>query len=74
MKNLIIAKIDGTKNDVDGVIVDGYPTVMYYGVGNNQNGEMYKDHLTVKKITKFLQDKMGDDFTYEGDIDEDTDL
>lgn len=73
MENLIIAQIDGTKNDVEGVIVDGFPTIYLYGVGNDQNGVAYGGELSVKGITKFLQKQMGDDFLHRASDDDTTD-
>ena len=42
MDDLIIAKMDGTANEVQGLKVGGYPTVMFYPKGNKKNPYDYK--------------------------------
>ena len=39
---MIIAKMDGTANEVQGLQVGGYPTVKFYPKGNKKNPYDYK--------------------------------
>jgi len=60
-EELIIAKIDGTANEVKGLVVDGFPTIYYYGK-DSTNAVHYNGALTKESIRKFLKKKMGDDW------------
>lgn len=67
MDNLKFARIDGTKNDVSGLIIEGYPSFYYYGVGENQRGVHFNGAYEVPVLTKFLQTQMGEDFMVDED-------
>lgn len=60
--NLLIAKIDGTKNEVPGVVVEGYPTFYYYPKGTSKKPIHYKGALNLKAMTAFLKKKLGEDW------------
>ena len=36
-KNLVIAKIDATAKDVEGIDIEGFPTIIFYQKSNKQN-------------------------------------
>jgi hypothetical protein len=59
---LIVTKIDGTKNEVQGVVIEGFPTVYLYPKGENQKPIHYNGRNTLKSIKKFLKKKMGSDW------------
>lgn len=73
MHNLKFAKIDATKNDVSGLLVEGYPSFYYYGIGENQRGVHYDGHYTADEMVKFLQVNMGEDYMVDEDHDHDGD-
>jgi len=67
--NLVIAKLDATANDVQGLAVKGYPTLNFYSMDEtNKNGKTYggerdiagfKDYLkkNSKAYQKYLENK-----------------
>lgn len=61
-EELIIAKIDGTKNEVQGLVVEGYPTLYYYPKGDKKKPVHYNGKTTVKAMTNFLKKKLGADW------------
>lgn len=69
MDHLVIAKIDGTKNDIEGVRIEGFPSIFYYGPGEDPEKVHYQGRLSKKGLTKFLKKQMGDAWTEEGTTD-----
>lgn len=69
LKNLKFTKIDGTKNDLDKIHVEGFPTLYYFGVGKNQNGVVFPGKFDQETLMKFIKRVMKDDFMTEGDVD-----
>jgi len=53
IKDLVIAKMDSTVNEVEGVEIKGYPTLKWYPKGNKK-GEDYNDGREVKDFKEFL--------------------
>jgi protein disulfide-isomerase A1 len=54
-KNLVIAKMDSTANEVDGVSVQGFPTIKYWPANNKSSPMDFNEERTVEGFTKFLQ-------------------
>ena len=55
---LLIAKIDGSENDVENISVSGFPTIMFFP-GNKKNKKPieYKGRRTTEDIIKFIKEK-----------------
>jgi len=51
--DIVIAKMDSTANEVEGVEIKGYPTLKWYPKGNKK-GEDYNDGREVKDFKEFL--------------------
>ncbi len=58
----MVSKIDGTTNEVTGVVVEGYPTILFYPKGENKKPIHYKGKNTEKAIISFLKKNMGADW------------
>lgn len=57
-KNLVIAKMDGTANEVDGLSVRGFPTLRFYPAGaKTTSGQEYTGGREFDDFVKFLEDK-----------------
>lgn len=54
--NLVIAKMDDTANDVDGVSIGGYPTLIYYHA-TNKSPIKFEGTRDEAGITEFLMDQ-----------------
>jgi len=57
--NLVIAKMDGTTNEVDGVSVRGFPTLKFYPAGPNKSraGEDYSGGRDLDALKSFVLSK-----------------
>ena len=57
-ENLVIAKIDGTANDLPPTMAyDGFPTVFFVPAGSDAKPEKYSGEREVKAFVKFLKEK-----------------
>ena len=52
---LIIAEMDGTKNEVENVRLDGFPTVKLYPAGKKNNPIDYEGKPNVEELLNFLK-------------------
>jgi len=55
--DVVIAKMDATANEVDGVSIQGFPTIKFYPKGNKQNPVDYDGERTEEGFIKYLQEK-----------------
>jgi protein disulfide-isomerase A1 len=55
-KNLIIAKMDSTANEVDTVSVQGFPTIKFWPANNKATPMDFNGDRTVEGFTKFLKE------------------
>lgn len=55
VKNLVIAKCDGTTNEIDGQPISAYPTIKFYAKGST-NGIPYQGHREVNAFKDFLKE------------------
>lgn len=60
--DLIVAKIDGTKNEVKGLVIDGYPSMYFYPKGKGKTPIHYNGKRTLKAMTNFIKKKLGKDW------------
>jgi len=74
--DLIIAKIDGTENEVDGVEIDGFPTIKMYKKETNEEID-YTGKRDMEDLVKFIetgeQEEAEEEDEEEGEDDEDFD-
>jgi protein disulfide-isomerase A1 len=52
---LMVAKMDATENDVEGVRVESFPTIKFFKAGDKTNPIDYNGARNVKAMTKFLK-------------------
>ncbi|XP_069840384.1 protein disulfide-isomerase A2 [Dendropsophus ebraccatus] len=53
-ENVIIAKIDGTANEIDGMRVRGYPNLRFFPAGPGRKMIEYTKNRTVELFSKFI--------------------
>lgn len=53
---LLVAKIDGSQNDIDNIFISGFPTIMFFP-GNKKNKPPieYKGKRTIEDIIRFIK-------------------
>ena len=54
-KNLVIAKMDSTANEVENVSVQGFPTIKFWAAGKKNAPIDFNGDRTVEGFTTFLQ-------------------
>lgn len=62
VKSLVIAKIDATANEVKGIKIEGYPTILYF-TGNNKKGIQYSGPHDLEALKSFVESKSTHKFT-----------
>jgi len=55
--NVVIAKMDATANEVEGVNVQGFPTIKFYPKGNKQNPIDFNGERTEEGFIKYLKEQ-----------------
>ena len=55
IKNLVIAKIDATANDVEGIEIESFPIIIFYQKGNKQNPIHFDGDRDEDAIIDFLK-------------------
>jgi len=58
IQNLVIAKMDSTANEVDGVEVSGFPTIKYYPSNNKSKPVTYDGDRTKEGFMKWLSTRL----------------
>ena len=53
--SVVIAKMDGTANEVELLNIEGFPTIMFFPAGEDSEAMDYDGERTVKGFTKFLK-------------------
>jgi protein disulfide-isomerase A1 len=61
-EKLVIAKVDATANEIQGVSVSGFPTLKFYIPGKKTAPIDYSGDRTAEGFNKFLKEQLGDDF------------
>lgn len=54
--NIVIAKMDATENEVEGVSIKGFPTIKFYKKGNKQSPMDFDGDRTEEGMMKFLKE------------------
>lgn len=62
MKNLVIAKMDGTANEHPSISVKGFPTIKFYRKNDKQNPIEYSSGRDLEGFIEFLQKELGSDW------------
>lgn len=55
--NIVIAKLDSTLNEVEGVSVRGFPTLKFYPGNDKSNPIDFEGERTTEGILKWLKEK-----------------
>lgn len=58
MKNLVIAKMDSTENEVEGIAIKGFPTLKFFKKGEKQTPIEFNGDRTEEGIIKFLKENV----------------
>jgi len=69
MKNLVIAKMDSTENEVEGVAIKGFPTIKFYKKGQKQNPMDFDGDRTEEGMIKFLKENVSFPWTDSAETD-----
>jgi len=61
-KNLVIAKMDGTANEYEGLAIESFPTILFYKAGSNPHDKLtnvkhYEGDRNVKEVLSFLKNE-----------------
>jgi len=59
-KNLVIAKVDATANEIEGVSVKGFPSIKLWLANNKQAPVDFSGERTEEGFIKFLTEQLGD--------------
>lgn len=54
--SLVIAKVDATENDIEGIPIEGFPTVLLFPSDNKETPIPYEGERTVPGFKKFLKE------------------
>ncbi|CAI4057037.1 hypothetical protein N7582_000760 [Saccharomyces uvarum] len=54
--DVLIAKIDHTENDVAGVTIEGYPTIVLYPAGKKSESVLYQGARTLDSLFDFIKE------------------
>jgi protein disulfide-isomerase A1 len=59
--NVVIAKMDGTGNEADGINVRGFPTLLWFPAGakTGASGQPYSGERNFEGLSKFISDNIG---------------
>lgn len=58
VENLLIAKIDGSANEVEDVQIEGFPILKFYPAGNKKAPEDYDGERDIESLTDYLNKKL----------------
>lgn len=53
--NVMIAQMDATANEVEGVVIRGFPTIKFYKAGEDKRGIDYEGERTVEGMKEFIE-------------------
>lgn len=53
-KNLIFAEIEGSENEVPGIEIDFFPTIMLFQSENKSNPIIFKGERTIAQLAAFI--------------------
>ena len=69
MKNLVIAKMDSTENEVEGIAIKGFPTLKFFKKGQKQTPLDFDGDRTEEGIIKFLKENVSFPWTDSAETD-----
>merc|ERR1712025_104940 len=70
--DLVIAKVDSTKNEIDGVDIEGFPTIKMFKKETNEEID-YLGKKDLESMVKFIETGEQEEVEEEDDYDEDYD-
>jgi len=65
ISTLVIARIDATANDVEGIDVEGFPTIKFWRAGNKEERLDYDADRDLESFITWLEDKVTHSFNRE---------
>ncbi|KAJ4171704.1 protein disulfide-isomerase precursor, partial [Fusarium falciforme] len=54
--DVLIAKLDHTENDVRGVVIEGYPTIVLYPGGKKSESVVYQGSRSLDSLFDFIKE------------------
>jgi len=63
VQGLVVAKMDSTANEVEGVSIQGFPTIKFYPKGNKQNPVDYNGERTEEGFINFFRENSAADLS-----------
>ena len=58
----MIARIDGTENEIEGIEIQAFPTIFLFKKGKNKKRIEYHGKNTLEGIKEFLEDQLDQDW------------
>ena len=68
---LILAKMDGSANEVESVSIKGFPTILFYKGNNKENPVRYEGKRTTEDIVRFIKINSGNKIKVDDEDDND---
>lgn len=58
-KNFVIGEVDATLNDIQDVVIEGYPTIVFYPAGKNAEPVVFNSQRDLESFLTFIEENAG---------------